>query len=65
MRPDPTFHPSPKLAMAAPPEEHAYVVMLSGDRSEPDALGVIDVKAGSERFGQIVHTVVMPNVLKP
>lgn len=61
MRPDPTFHPSPKLAMAAPPEEHAYVVMLSGDRSAPDALGVVDVKPGSSRFGEIVHTLVMPN----
>src|SRR5438128_319282 len=61
MRPDPTFHPSPKLAMEAPPEDYAYVVLLSGDRSQPDALGVVDVKARSERFGEIVHTVVMPN----
>jgi len=61
MRPDPTFHPSPKLAMAAPAEEFAYVVLISGDRSQPDALGVLDVKAGSDRFGKVVHTVEMPN----
>lgn len=61
MRPDPTFHPSPKLAMAAPPEEYAYVVMLSGDHSQPDALGVVDVNPDSERFGDVVHTMVMPN----
>ena len=26
MRPDPTFHASPKLAMEAPPEEFAYTL---------------------------------------
>ena len=26
-RPDPTFYPSPKLAMQAPPEKLAYVAM--------------------------------------
>ena len=47
MRPDPTFHASPKLAMEAPPEEFAYTLLLSPDFSKPDALAVIDVKAGS------------------
>ena len=27
MRPDPTFHASPKLAMEAPPENFAYTVL--------------------------------------
>ncbi len=42
MRPDPTFHASPKLAMEAPPENFAYTLLLSPDFSQPDALAVID-----------------------
>jgi methanethiol oxidase len=61
MRPDPTFHASPKLAMEAPPENFVYTLLLSPDFSKPDALAVIDVKPGSPTFSQIVHTVTMPN----
>ena len=61
LRPDPTFHASPKLAMEAPPESFAYTLLLSPDFSKPDALAVIDVKPGSPTFSQVVHTVVMPN----
>jgi len=61
LRPDPTFYPSPKLAMEAPAENFAYVVMLSPDRSQPDALAVVDVQPGSSRYGTLVHTVTMPN----
>jgi selenium-binding protein 1 len=61
IRPDPTFHPSPKLASEAPAENFAYVVMLSPDASKPDALAVVDVKRGSAKYGKIVHTVTMPN----
>jgi len=61
IRPDPTFHASPKLAMEAPPESFAYTLLLSPDFSKPDALAVIDVKPGSPTFSQVVHTVVMPN----
>ena len=60
IRPDPTFHASPKLAMEAPPENFAYVLMLSPDFSKPDALAVIDVKPDSPTFSQIVHTITMP-----
>ena len=60
LRPDPTFYPSPKLAMEGPPEEFAYTALLSGDSSKPDALAVIDVKRGSPTYSQIVHTVTMP-----
>ena len=60
MRPDPTFHASPKLAMEAPPENFAYTLLLSADLSKPDALAVIDVKPDSPTFSQIVHTVTMP-----
>jgi selenium-binding protein 1 len=61
IRPDPTFHPSPRLAMEAPAEDYAYVLMLCPDGSKPDALGVVDVKKGSKKYGEIVHTVTMPN----
>jgi methanethiol oxidase len=37
MRPDPTFHASPKLAMEAPAESFAYTLLLSPDFSKPDA----------------------------
>jgi hypothetical protein len=50
MRPDPTFHASPKLAMEAPPENFAYTLLLSPDFSQPDALAVIDAKPGSPTF---------------
>jgi len=60
MRPDPTFHASPKLAMEAPPENFAYTLLLSPDFSKPDALAVVDVKHDSPTFSQIVHTVTMP-----
>ena len=61
MRPDPTFHASPKLAMEAPAEDFAYTLLLSPDFSQPDALAVIDVKPGSPTYSQVVHTVPMPN----
>src|SRR5918993_4709961 len=61
LRPDPTFYPSPKLAMEAPAENYAYVLMLSPDGSQPDALGVVDVQLGSSTYGTLVHTVTMPN----
>ncbi len=60
-RPDPTFHASAKLAMQAPQEKLAYTAMLSPDFSRADALAVVDVDPGSTSFGEIVHTVVMPN----
>ena len=55
VRPDPSFHASPKLAMKAPPENFAYTLLLSPDFSKPDALAVVDVKPGSPAFSQIVH----------
>jgi selenium-binding protein 1 len=61
LRPDPTFHASPKLAMEAPAENYAYTLMLSSDFSRPDALAVVDVSPKSKDYGKIVHTVTMPN----
>lgn len=59
-RPDPTFYASPKLAMEAPPEELAYVVMINPKKERPDALGVVDVEPGAKSYGQLVGQVDMP-----
>ncbi|MEL6267079.1 MAG: selenium-binding protein SBP56-related protein, partial [Pseudomonadota bacterium] len=61
LRPDPTFHPSAKMAMEAPAETLAYTLMLSPDGSQPDGLAVVDVDPASSTFGKIVHSVIMPN----
>ena len=62
LRPDPTFYPSPRIAMEAPAERLAYTVLLSPDRSKPDALAVIDVDRSSANFGKTVHQLDMPYV---
>jgi methanethiol oxidase len=38
--PDPTFYPSPKMAMEAPREALAYVAVIDPARQRPDALSV-------------------------
>ncbi len=57
MRPDPTFYPSPKLAMAGPTERYAYAALLRPDKSRPDAIAVVDVARGSKTYGRVVHNV--------
>jgi methanethiol oxidase len=60
---DPTFYPSPKLAMQAPVEKLAYVAALNANGSNrPDALVVVDVDRESDKYGQVVGRVDMPNV---
>ena len=61
VRPDPTFHASPKLAMQAPPERLAYTLMLSPDGTRPDGLAIVDVDPESPGFGTIAHSLMMPN----
>jgi selenium-binding protein 1 len=62
LRPDSTFYPSPKMAMQAPTEILAYVVVLSPNgNGRPDALAVMDVDPDSETSGQVVGRVEMPN----
>lgn len=61
-RPDPTFYPSPKMAMQAQPEKVAFVVMLNGNgNGRHDALGVVDIDPESTAYGNIVGQVDMPN----
>jgi methanethiol oxidase len=51
LRPDPTFYPSPKMAMRAPQEQLAYVVVLNPDgNGRPDALAVMDVDPHSSTY---------------
>jgi selenium-binding protein 1 len=60
-RPDPSFYPSPRMAMQAPPEKLAFVAMLNpnGD-GRPDAMAVVDVDPGSGTYSRIVGRVDMP-----
>jgi methanethiol oxidase len=60
LRPDPTFYPSAKLAMQAPPERLAYVAMLSVNGGH-DAMAVVDTDPTSRTFGQRVGEVEMPH----
>src|SRR2546426_9731378 len=61
-RRDPSFYPSPKLAMQAPAEKLAYVAMLNANgNGKPDALGVVDVEPGSSSYGRLVGQLDMPH----
>src|SRR5215470_9112746 len=61
-KPDPTFYPSPKMAMQAPAEKLAYVALLNPqDNGKPDGMAVDDVDRESSSYGQIVGQVDMPN----
>jgi methanethiol oxidase len=58
LRPDPTFYPSPGMAMQAPPERLAYVALLNdGKNGKHDAMGVIDLDPGSSEYGHVVGQV--------
>jgi methanethiol oxidase len=61
-RPDPTFYPSPKMAMDAPAEKLAFVAMVNGKNDGcHDAMGVVDVDPASSSYGNLVGQVDMPN----
>jgi selenium-binding protein 1 len=61
MRPDPTFYPSPGMAMQAPPERLAYVALLNvGKNVKRDAMGVIDLEPSSSEYGRLVGQVEFP-----
>lgn len=62
LRPDPTFHPSPRLAMEAEPERIAYTALLSPDGSRPDALAVVDVDPASRTCGAVLNRVDLPHL---
>jgi methanethiol oxidase len=61
LRPDPSFYPSPKLAMEAPAERLAYVALLAGGRNGGrDAIGVVDTDPESRSFGRLVGLTEFP-----
>ncbi len=55
LRPDPTFYPSPKIAMEAPRETYGFAANICTDGSRPDALAVVDLDPRSSRYAQVVH----------
>jgi methanethiol oxidase len=61
LRPDPTFYPSPRLAMEGDAERFTYTALLSPDGSRPDALAVVDVDRNSTSFGKVLSRLDMPN----
>ncbi len=62
MRPDPTFYPSPAMAMQAPPERLAYVALLNvGNGASRDAMGVVDLDPASPGYGRLVGQVDLPH----
>ena len=58
-RPDPTFYPSPRLAMEAPAERLGYVAALNPDSQRPDEMSVVDLDPASGTYSQIVSSVPM------
>jgi selenium-binding protein 1 len=61
LTPDPSFYASPAEAIAAPPEDKAYVVTLNANgNGKPDALSVLDLAQGSDTYGQLVDRLDMP-----
>src|SRR5262249_8271999 len=58
--PDPTFYPSPRMAIKAPPEKHAYVAEFDPERRRPDRLAGVDVDPRSSSYTKIVGRVDMP-----
>ena len=61
MRPDPTFYPSPRLAMEAPRETFGYVALLDPERKKGDALAVVDLDPASATFGRPVSRLEVPH----
>jgi selenium-binding protein 1 len=62
LTPDPTFYPSPRLAMEAPAERVAYVALLNpAQDGRPDGMAVVDVDPASNSYGQVLSRIDMPN----
>ena len=60
-KPDPTFYPSPKMAMEAPAEKLAYVAMLNPTlKGRPDAMGIVDVDERSKTYGKSEESIPLP-----
>jgi selenium-binding protein 1 len=58
---DPTFYRSHSEAIAAPPEELAYVAAFDPAGVERDAMTVVDCNAESSSYGQVVGWTELPS----
>ena len=56
-RPDPSFYPSPRMAMQAPAEAAGLRRRVRPFARQPDALAVVDVDPASASYAQIVGQV--------
>jgi methanethiol oxidase len=62
LKPDPTFYPSPKMAMQSPPEKFAYLALINPKKEgRVDAIAVVDLDPASKGYGRIVGQTDMPN----
>ena len=61
LTPDPTFYPSPTMAILAPPERLGYVSGLNTNGS-PDTMSVVDLDPASSNYSTIVSALEVPNV---
>jgi selenium-binding protein 1 len=61
LTPDPTFYPSPTMALQSPPEKLAYLALIDpSGRERPDAIGVVDLDPASKAYGHLVGQTDMP-----
>jgi selenium-binding protein 1 len=61
MTPDPTFYPSPTMALKSPPETLGYVALINPlQDGRTDALGVVDLDPASSGYGRVVGQTDMP-----
>ncbi|OLD15584.1 MAG: selenium-binding protein [Acidobacteria bacterium 13_1_20CM_2_55_15] len=60
LKPDPTFYPSPKMAMQSPPEKLSYLALINSKKDDrPDAIAVVDLDPDSASYGKLVGSVDM------
>jgi methanethiol oxidase len=57
---DPTFYRTPNAAIAAPPEQLAYVATFDPAGRANDALAVVDCRPGSSTYGGVVGWAELP-----
>ena len=64
LKPDPTFYPTPRDAMRAPPEDIAYVAALyvGTGVNAPDFLAVVDVDPKSPTYGKVIYKLDLPYI---
>jgi len=60
-KPDPTFYPTPRMAMESPVEDLAYIAVLNPNgNGKPDAIAVADVDPKSPTYGSLIGRLDLP-----